>query len=76
MSKKNKSRGPVQKKPLLNPEVRDWIRTYAQVVMAIASLVIAYTSVAALIVLQHWVDKGDSAWTAPWINVINRGPVQ
>ena len=57
-------------------KIREWVRTYALVILAFASLVIAYSSVAAAIALQHWVDKGDSAWTAPWINVINRGPVQ
>lgn len=60
----------------LTPRTRDLLRTIAVWVIALASLVVAYASVVTAMALQHWVASGESAWTAPWLNVITRGPVQ
>ncbi len=39
-------------------------------------LVITVFIVRASIELVDYLQAGRSAWTAPWLNVINRGPVQ
>lgn len=53
-----------------------WIQLAVLVAGAVALWVIAFAALDVAQAISHWVDKGDSAWTAPWVNVINRGPVQ
>lgn len=52
------------------------VRLAALLTAALSLLVLAVMAVIVGVELVQYLNNTESAWTAPWVNTINRGPVQ